>query len=134
MEEAGVALDPTGNPAHELLQQLDPEQQAAQSMGSSKRPQTASQLAEQLMKDEEGGQPVDAMGAAIDGQKMIKLEHKGVVEGGTGSNNQQVRDSQMEQDSNYISQAQIEARNREMGKGEEQKMGIGRDMKSPNFF
>lgn len=103
-------------------------------MGSAKRPQTASQLAEQLMKNEEDGQPVAAMGAAVDGQKMIKLEHKGVVEGGVGGNNQQMRDSKMEQDSNYISQAQIEARNREMGKGEEQKMGIGRDMKSPNFF
>lgn len=53
-------------------------------MGSG-RPQTASQLAEQLMKNEEDGEPVAAMGA-VDGQKMIKLEHKGVVEGGIGSN------------------------------------------------
>ena len=133
MQEAPGSFDPSGNAGHELLQQLGADQ-AAQSMGSGQRPQTASQLAEQLMKNEEDGQPVAATGAAVDGQKMIKLEHKGVVEGGVGGNNQQMRDSKMEQDSNYISQAQIEARNREMGKGEEQKMGIGRDMKSPNFF
>ena len=59
---------------------------------------------------------------------------------GDGQGQEAGRDSQMEQDSNYVSQTQhdTQSQNQEArgpaAKVEGPKMGIGRDMKSPNFF
>ena len=69
---------------------------------------------------------------------MIQLPHRGIMD--SGQPGHAGRDGQMEQDSNLVSRTQGDTKSQNQdgenpaAKAQDVKMGIGRDMKSPNFF
>lgn len=61
-EAAGLEVDP--RQAEEFMQEMEAASPGQQSLGSDKRPQTASQLAEQLMQNE-GQQAANVAGKEV---------------------------------------------------------------------